>query len=313
MLEADQEVLDVGCDCTLIELREPDIIAEAIRLEVAVAAAADLRDVACDGLGGDFSFWEHGSNRLNDANLVDSAATDAVDVACLLALIVSQEGHYCADRFRRSVEGDVERIPRHAGIADRANGIDLNADFLPFDRQYPRQANEPGLGGTIVGLAELAEEAGSGGGEDDAAGALCAHELPGWKRDVKSSVEMNIEDRVDHGLVHLVERLVPQDAGVVDQYVNPTEGVDCSLHDGRSTLPGGYAVVVGNGAAAEGDDLVDDPLGRGFRSAAAVDAAANVVDDHIGTALTKLERVGAAETASCTGDDDDEAIEPEFR
>ena len=42
------------------------------------------------------------------------------------------------------------------------------------------------------------------------------------------------------------------------------EGVDGGLHDVGAALGGGHAVVVGDGLAAGGLDLVDDLLGRGL-------------------------------------------------
>ena len=66
--------------------------------------------------------------------------------------------------------------------------------------------------------------------------------------------------------VHVLERLVAQDAGVVDDDVDPAEGVERGLDDGLAALGRGDAVVVGDGLAAGGLDLVDDLLGGGRAS-----------------------------------------------
>ena len=64
---------------------------------------------------------------------------------------------------------------------------------------------------------------------------------------------------------HVVERLVAQDAGVVDDDVDRAERVERGLHDGLAALGGGHAVGVGDGLAAEAVDLLDDLLRPGPR------------------------------------------------
>ncbi len=74
--------------------------------------------------------------------------------------------------------------------------------------------------------------------------------------------------------IHVVERLVAQDAGVVDHDVDLAERVDRALHDRRAALGGGDGVGVGDGLAAGRLDLVDDELGRALVAPGAVDGAA---------------------------------------
>jgi len=59
-----------------------------------------------------------------------------------------------------------------------------------------------------------------------------------------------------------VERLVPQDAGVVDDDVDRAELVEGRLDDGLAALGGGDAVRVGDGDAAEVVDLLGGLVGR---------------------------------------------------
>src|SRR5690606_31788105 len=105
--------------------------------------------------------------------------------------------------------------------------------------------------------------------------------------------------------VHVLERGVPQDPGVVDDDVDAAPGVERRLHDGPAALGGGDRVVVGHGLAAGGLDLVDHLLGRRRAAAGAVHRAAEVVDHHVGAPPGELEGVGPAEAATRTGDDRD--------
>ena len=105
-----------------------------------------------------------------------------------------------------------------------------------------------------------------------------------------------------------MERLVAQDAGVVDDDVDRAERVDGGLDDGLAALGGGDAVGVGDGFAAEVVDLVDHVLGRALVAALARHRAAEVVDHDAGAAPGQLERVLAAEAAARAGDDRDLAV-----
>ena len=72
---------------------------------------------------------------------------------------------------------------------------------------------------------------------------------------------------------HVVERLVAQDAGVVDHDVDGAERVDGRLHDGLAALGRGDAVAVGDGLAPERLDLVDHLRAPDRPSRRAVDAS----------------------------------------
>jgi hypothetical protein len=60
---------------------------------------------------------------------------------------------------------------------------------------------------------------------------LLAHQAIGRLADVESSLEVDVDHRLNHGVVHLVEGLVAQDARVVDQDVDTAERIDRGLHD----------------------------------------------------------------------------------
>ncbi|MCY1530002.1 hypothetical protein D9M68_651750 [compost metagenome] len=112
----------------------------------------------------------------------------------------------------------------------------------------------------------------------------------------------------DHGVeildVHVHERLVAQDAGVVDQHVEPAERGDRGLDQPLGTLPVGHVVGVGHGLAAHRADLGHHFLRGAVHGARAVGPGAQVVDDHLRALAREFQCVFAAEAAAGAGDDD---------
>ena len=68
-----------------------------------------------------------------------------------------------------------EELLGHAGLGDRRDGVGLDVVLGAFDGEHPGEPDEAHLGGAVVGLAEVAEDAGADDGVDDAAVALLAH------------------------------------------------------------------------------------------------------------------------------------------
>lgn len=66
---------------------------------------------------------------------------------------------------------------------------------------------------------------------------------------------MDRHDQVPVLLLHVLEADIPQDTGVVDQHIDAPKVVDGRLDDVLSIVD---RVVVGDGLAACGADLVDD-------------------------------------------------------
>ena len=58
---------------------------------------------------------------------------------------------------------------------------------------------------------------------------------------------MNINNRVDHVIIHLVERFIAQDAGVIDDDINFAKGVNGSLDNGSATVGRRYGIMVCDG------------------------------------------------------------------
>lgn len=70
---------------------------------------------------------------------------------------------------------------------------------------------------------------------------------------------MNLDDQIPILILHILEANVPQDPRIIDQHIDPPEGLNGRLDDLLAILD---AVIVGDGLAARGFDLVDDYIGR---------------------------------------------------
>ena len=114
---------------------------------------------------------------------------------------------------------------------------------------------------------------------------------------------MDGDDCLDLFGGHVLERGVTQDAGVVHENVDLTEGVHGCRHDRGPAALGGDRVAVGDRRTARGRDLVDHCLCCRDRRAAAVHRTAEVVDHDAGTPAGEFEGVTAAEPTARTGDD----------
>ncbi len=109
-----------------------------------------------------------------------------------------------------------------------------------------------------------------------------------------------------------MERLVAQDAGVVDDDVDLAERVECALDDCCAALGGGDRVGVGDGVAAGSGDLVHDQLSGALVAAGAVDGTAEIVHHDERTTLGHHQGVLPAEAATGTRDDRYLAVESEI-
>jgi hypothetical protein len=140
---------------------------------------------------------------------------------------VGQPGHYRGDELGAElVDERAEQVLGHAGLGHRGDGVGLDVVLGALYRQHPGEADQAGLGRAVVGLAEVAEDAGRRGSVDDAAVVLFAHHAPGGQGDVEGALEVDVDDRLELLRVHVLERSVSQDAGVVDDDVDLAEGVE---------------------------------------------------------------------------------------
>ncbi|MNS93004.1 hypothetical protein D3C72_1271550 [compost metagenome] len=110
--------------------------------------------------------------------------------------------------------------------------------------------------------------------------------------------QVDVHHQAEIGQIHLGERLVAQDAGVVHQDVDPAPaGHDLGDHGLDRRLVGDRGRI-GHGFAAGGLDFGHHSLGRRGRSARAVAGAAQIVDHHPGAARRQGQGVFAAQSAA---------------
>ncbi|MNH21886.1 hypothetical protein D3C79_817180 [compost metagenome] len=101
-------------------------------------------------------------------------------------------------------------------------------------------------------------------------------------------------------VVHLVERLVTQDAGIVDQYIDPTKAVQRLFDDACAVTDG---VVVGHSRTTCGADLLDNPIGRRSAGAFPMGGPPKIVDHHLGATRGEQQCMGAAQATTGPRDD----------
>ena len=109
---------------------------------------------------------------------------------------------------------------------------------------------------------------------------------------------------VEHGLEllvgHLLDRRVPGVAGIVDDDVEPAEGVGCSSHEAVGKARLGDAAVDRDGIATRRPDLVGNGVTR---------RGIKIVDDDARALAGELERNGPSDAAPGSGDQRDLSFE----
>ena len=130
----------------------------------------------------------------------------------------------------------------------------------------------------------------------------------GVARHREVAFEVHADYRIPLFFARGEEHAVADEARVVDQHVELTEGVDRGLHEAVRALPVGDVVGVRDGFAAERVDLVDDVLCGSGATPAAVERDAEVVHDDSCALAGESECVLAADAAPGARDDDDAAL-----
>src|SRR5580700_9571295 len=268
----------------------------------------------------------HLADRLERAHHVNVGAEDDEDLTVDVG------------RLRRGEEsddvGDVPRVPLvedaflgfhaaaaeeglgHAGAGARGDRVRRHAVAAQLAGFDPGERGDAGLGGGVVGLPGVAEEARLRRGVDDPPGHFLTGlgPVPPVDRCVvrggEVTLEVHADDVVPVGLVHVERHLVPEDAGVVHEDVERAERVDGLFHHVLAALPRADVVTVDYGVATVLPDEVDHLLGRvDIGAALAVQARTDVVDDDLCALLCEDERLFAADAAPCAGDDCNLAVE----
>ena len=124
------------------------------------------------------------------------------------------------------------------------------------------------------------------------------------------ALEVDVDDRVPLVLGHVEAHLVAEDAGVVDEHVEPTEGLDRLVDERLGAGPVAAVVVVGDGLAAGVGDLVDDLLRRALCPRPRPSAAPpRSLTTTAAPSAREQQRLLATDAASRAGDDRDLAVE----
>jgi hypothetical protein len=69
---------------------------------------------------------------------------------------------------------------------------------------------------------------------------------------------VDLVDEIPVLILHVLEADIAEDTSVVDEDIHTTEALDGGVDDGLAILD---AVVVGDGLAARGTDLLNDDIG----------------------------------------------------
>ncbi|MNE41434.1 hypothetical protein D3C81_373060 [compost metagenome] len=108
------------------------------------------------------------------------------------------------------------------------------------------------------------------------------------------ALEMYAHHQVPVVFVQADEHAVAQHSGVVDQHMHFAERRERGVDDALGTGQAGNVVTVGNGLATTGADLAGHRLRR---------LGTDIVDHHLGALGAECQRISAAQSAACTGDD----------
>jgi phenylalanyl-tRNA synthetase alpha chain len=188
-------------------------------------------------------------------------------------------------------------VAEHVG-PDRpgSNGEDADTEFAALVGQPAGKGADPGLGGSVGAQSWEGIPGSLGRDVDDHAAPLLLHGRPDGLAGIKDSRHVDPH----HGLkVHcgqLVDRSADRDAGIVDQYVDPTEAPLGRAHD----------VLQPIGGADVGGD-------RGAATALLLDALSGLVKLHVaarcghdlGPCPGKAQADSLTNPASAAGNDDD--------
>ena len=194
------------------------------------------------------------------------------------------------------------------GTGSRTDRVGGHAVATQIAGQRAGQADDALLGGGVVGLAHVAQP-GLGRCVHDPTRALLAEDLGGELGHREVTLEVDVDDDVPLVLGHVEDHPVAQDAGVVDQDVEPAERVERLLDHALAGVHVGHRVVVGDGVAAGVLDRGHDLVGRSGLAVEFAALGAAVVVDHDPCALRREQQgVSAANPAAGAGHDRDAAI-----
>ena len=227
----------------------------------------------------------------------------------MLGLVRSQEGDQVGQivGFADPLEDDLGHrhiddlvaglgFLQHRGLDQpRRDGVDRHPEGPQFLGHRLSVADDPGLGGAVVGLAELAAQAVDRGDVDDPARFLLLEQRGGVAGEIEVALEVDLEDPVPLLLGHLPADPVPVHPGVVDKDIDAAEGRKRRLDYRLGLGEGGDVAFDADRLAAHGLDLLDD------RFCLFLVAAVGQAD--VGAFLGHHQGDGGADPLGATGDD----------
>src|SRR5579864_8302225 len=193
----------------------------------------------------------------------------------------------------------------HAGPGERRDAVRAHRKALHVERNAARQPDDAHLGRHVVGLTEIADQARCRRHVHEAAGILLAEVRRAGAAHVEAAVQVHADHVGPVRPAHAVKDAIAQNAGIVDQNVDPAERIERRLDDLIGIAGLADRERRGDGRAAGFLDLVDDGLGRSGIGAGAFEAGADIADHDARTLLRHEQRNAAADAPTGARHDGD--------
>ncbi len=131
-------------------------------------------------------------------------------------------------------------------------------------------------------------------------------------RNIKRTVQMNINHGAPFVGTHVVEEAVTQNASVVDHGVDPPKGIERLFNHAMRRCPVGHAVAIGACLATGRPNLVHHGLSPRAILAFARHAGTQIIDQHSGALGCQGQRELPANAATGPGDQHDLVLQKSF-
>ncbi len=147
------------------------------------------------------------------------------------------------------------------GLGGRGEGIGGDAVFLKLRGKAVGHADDAGVGGAVLALAQVSAGPGGGGAVHYAAPALVDHVLNGLTDNVKMTGGLDGVDSVPHFLRHVLDRAEAEGGSDIHNDVELAVGFYGSLGELAGRFVIGDVAEAGDGLAAGVADLLGGALG----------------------------------------------------